>query len=100
MNCKQLKTVLLAGYPTLQTIGVRAFYDCENLTSLSLPSTLTLIDEQAFQCPQMKSVIFKCNVDNLTWDGNGFPDDTQFYVPQADLPKWQAKYPGKKFNGK
>lgn len=46
LGCSDLHTVLLSGQ--LDTIGAEAFAECENLTRLSLPDSVSLIDTKAF----------------------------------------------------
>ena len=49
----------LSGVERLETIGESAFYECKSLTSISLPSTVTTIEYDAFNsCSNLATVTF------------------------------------------
>ena len=59
---------------TVSAVGKLAFYRCE-ITSVTLPSTLKLIDDEAFsQCPNVKELTIPASVDSIgkaafnSWD--------------------------------
>ena len=50
----------------LSVIGEGAFYDCQNLSEVTLPANLTSIGEEAFyNCSILTSVVIKINVDYI-----------------------------------
>lgn len=71
----------------VRTIGVRAFYGCTALAGISIPSTITSIQEQAFMnCTNLVNVTFLTSDGNpnLTLGDSIFMDDTsilRFYIP-------------------
>ena len=57
-GCTNLKIVNIATGSNLNTIGVKAFFNC-GIESISLPSELITIKESAFaNCKQLKTVVF------------------------------------------
>ena len=57
MNTDALKSVVFATGSRLETIGRKAFYDTD-LTSITIPSSVTTIAEGAFEGSSLKSVTF------------------------------------------
>ena len=81
----------------LQSIGRSSFEGCSKITSLSLPSTLTFIDYEAFcGMTQLADVYCKADAADVTWQGSDnsgmFMADkaTQFHV--YDATAWQTQY--------
>ena len=57
----------------LEYIGSQAFYVCENISSLHLPSTLTEFNPKAFEgCSGLKSITVAPSNPNYMADANGF----------------------------
>ena len=57
----------------LTTIGKHAFYNCEKLTSLSIPNSVENIGEEAFNfCYELTSVNIPNNVTNIGEDAFGY----------------------------
>lgn len=51
------------------SISYEAFYNCENLTSVSLPSTLKQIEDKAFYyCINLKNINFPANLVSIGWE--------------------------------
>jgi len=63
--CYNLTSVTLPN--SLTSIGDRAFFDCANLTSVTLPNSLTSIGDSAFSCTNLTSVTLP---NSLTSIGN------------------------------
>ena len=50
-------------------IGVRAFADCQNLTKVVLPATVTRIDDSAFcNCIRLKEIVFSDGLSLISWN--------------------------------
>ena len=55
-----LKDITFESNSNLATIGVRAFCDCKNLTNVTIPSSVTFIDVEAFYgCTGLKNITFE-----------------------------------------
>ncbi len=69
-NRDNLTSIDFSNCVNLTSIGSSAFYDCEGLTSITLPSSLTTIGSSAFyDCSKLTSIDFS-NCTNLTTIGS------------------------------
>ncbi|MBE6633123.1 MAG: hypothetical protein E7620_02130 [Ruminococcaceae bacterium] len=65
-NCDSLKTVTFADGSRCAKIGIRAFYDCNNLAMITLPSSVsTLGDEVFYGCSALESIIVPATVTQM-----------------------------------
>ena len=65
-GCKGLTSLDLSGCTSLTKIGFGAFYDCIGLTSISLPASLTYIDNEAFWgCTDLTEVKLPANLTKI-----------------------------------
>lgn len=65
-QCPSLKTVTFGDNSQLETIGHIAFYNCNVLTSIEIPSSVTYIGEQAFyNCNALTSIEIPSSVANI-----------------------------------
>lgn len=71
-GCENIKSVTLPN--TLTTIEDMAFNNCRSLTSITLPESLVSIAEMAFANSQLKSVQIPCNVEEIG-DGAFYGND-------------------------
>ena len=57
--CVNLKKVSISAYSELNTIGERAFFECDRLAEITLPNTLVSVGAQAFSgCVDLVSLTF------------------------------------------
>lgn len=62
---KNLKTVKLDGCDSLATIGSKAFYNCSDITEITLPAGLTTIGNNAFEgCIRLQTINYEA--ENMT----------------------------------
>ena len=78
---------------SVTSIGVKAFYDCTGLTSLTLPASLTNIETYAlYNCSGLtKMTVFATTPPTV--EGSAFYNiskETPVYVPAASLAAYQA----------
>lgn len=88
-ECNELTSVSLPDTSVLTSIGNDAFYECESLRSVVIPASVTDIGERAFfNCNDLSSVVFKVTDG---WEKqNGDPvssDDLQNPAIAAELLK-------------
>ena len=73
MLCSNLTSVTFGDNSQLTTIGSEAFYYCENLTSIEIPSSVTTIGYGAFyRCDKLTSVTFGDNSQLTTIGSEAF----------------------------
>ena len=66
-NCKLLKNVKFS--KNLESIGYKAFGDCNKLQHLNIPNSVTYIEESAFtNCINLKSIKLGTNIEKLEMD--------------------------------
>ena len=65
---------------TVTGIGEKAFYECENLTSVSLPESLTSIDESAFNRTGLTSIVIPGSFKTLDTKAFSYLDSLQSVV--------------------
>lgn len=67
-SCRNLTSISFEGNSQLTSIGIQAFSDCSSLTSIFIPSNLTIITDFAFfGCSSLTSIIIP---DGITSIGN------------------------------
>lgn len=84
----------------LTVIGRYAFYDCENLTSITIPSTVTKIEDVAFRfCKSLTSIIMHPTTPPILFFSafDSTPTDLKIYVPQGTLSAYQSAEVWKKY---
>ncbi len=77
------------------SIGNNAFFDCNYLTSATIPNSVTSIGEYAFNaCDNVTDVYCYANPDALDWAkcGYDFNKNTQFHVYENQLVNYQTKF--------
>ena len=69
---------------TVKSIGRKAFYQCENLTSLTIPGNVEVVGEYAFEgCKRLDSVTLEAGVEVLN-DGAFYNCDSMKTLTMAD----------------
>ena len=74
-------------------IGERAFYNCENLTSIIIPNSVTSIDSPFWGCDRLKSCYCKALNPPIASMGDIFSfkaTSLKIYVPRASVNKYKA----------
>ena len=99
----KLKSIVING---VETIKQYAFSYPDHLSVITLPSSLTKIENYAFEgCYAAKEIYCYANPDNLTWEGyNGnycfkklnYNNTPNFHV--ADASAWESKFSGANTN--
>ena len=91
-GCNGFRNVVFADDCTIDTIGVSCFADCDIITSVVLPDTVTEIDDYAFNtCEDLEYIYLP---DGLTRIGNSafdYNDELAYvYVPDSveDIGRW------------
>ena len=87
------------GDGTIRYVGNSSFYNCTNLTSITIPKTVTDIEANAFKnATSLKSIIFEGNAPDL-WTGamSGISSSAIIYVYPSSK-NWGVTIPGK-WNG-
>ncbi|NRT75542.1 leucine-rich repeat domain-containing protein [Clostridium beijerinckii] len=65
----------------IKSIGNSAFYECEYLTDVTIPDSVTSIGNNAFgRCVSLKSIIIPDSVESIGHDAFYACDDAVFYV--------------------
>jgi hypothetical protein len=65
-GCTSLKTVTFAADSPLETIGSSVFSECESLTSISIPASVTSIEDSAFYyCIALTSITIPASVTSI-----------------------------------
>ncbi|MCR5507649.1 MAG: leucine-rich repeat protein [Lachnospiraceae bacterium] len=63
---KDIISVKFESGSKLRTVGIQAFENCSNLTSITLPATVTSIEQQAFNgCSSLKSIVIPASLTSL-----------------------------------
>lgn len=66
MNCSKISAFEFAETPTLEIIGDNAFYQCEAITEMELPSTVQSIGDWAFgDCSKLEEINFPENLTSI-----------------------------------
>lgn len=89
-DCKDVTSVSLPNNVTskLEVIEGRAFGNCEGLTSIRIPDTVTEIEQFAFsQCKNLKSVYMGSGLKTVRYDAFGYCDALE-RVDISDLAAW------------
>ncbi len=58
-KCYGMKIIDLSDFKSLKTIGKYAFCNCDNVEIVRLPSSISKIDMLAFECFNLKKIIFE-----------------------------------------
>ena len=65
-SCEKLESVTFGSQSKLKTIGGGAFLGCNSLTSITLPSSVELIEYRAFaDCENLTTVVIQSNVKKI-----------------------------------
>lgn len=80
-----METITFEGNSALETVGKNAFYDCDAVTQIVIPASVTTIGEGAFNnCDALETVTFEDGSKLTTIDKNAFSDCsaiTQIIIP-------------------
>ena len=72
-DCDNLTSLTFDANSQLATIDSQAFYDCDNLTSIEFPNSLTIIDDYAFySCDKLEEISFGEGSQLTTIDSQAF----------------------------
>lgn len=88
-ECKEIEIVIPKKYNGLPvtTIGKKAFYNCENLTSVEIPKTITTIENSAFYfCKGLTEIIIPKSVTKMGSLVFGFCDNLTIYCKAKSAP--------------
>ncbi len=66
LSCENLDTVTFGAGSQLNTLGYGAFAECEALTSITLPESLTTLGERVFAGSGLTSIVIPKNVTNIS----------------------------------
>ena len=70
---KNLSNITTLTLENIKTIGSSAFEACTGITTITIPSTVTSIGPNAFKgCTNLATVIFEARTENLTIDASAF----------------------------
>ena len=71
-----------------------AFGGLTGLTSVTLPSSLTSLDNTTFSdCSGVENVFAVCDPNKLSWGGNGFKAEKATLMHVTDIEAWRASFP-------
>ena len=85
-NCHNLQTVTFSEGSQLQVIGKEAFYNCENLNEIFIPSTVTKIGTSAFsECNSLQKIEIPKNSNLQIIEKFAFTDCNinEIYIPST-----------------
>ena len=73
LRCERLSSVVI---PSIREIRQNAFYGCDQLNRVELPSDIKIIGKRAFsRCPELKEIIYHGTIvdwDNILFDSTSF----------------------------
>ncbi|WP_238860126.1 leucine-rich repeat domain-containing protein [Clostridium sp. YIM B02569] len=77
----------------IKSIGNSAFYECEYLTDVTIPDSVTSIGNNAFgRCVSLKSIIIPDSVESIGHDAFYACDDAMFYVKSEKTKQYLITY--------
>ncbi|NRT35360.1 leucine-rich repeat domain-containing protein [Clostridium beijerinckii] len=77
----------------IKSIGNSAFYECEYLTDVTIPDSVTSIGNNAFgRCVSLKSIIIPDSVESIGHDAFYACDDAVFYVKSEKTKQYLITY--------
>ena len=88
-GCTNLATVTFAAESQLQTLSNSVFRECSSLTSITIPASVTAIEQMAFNQSGLTSVTFEGTIANASFfpgpGSNSFPGDLRdkFYATNS-----------------
>ena len=88
-DCKDKDIVIPRKYKGIPvtTIGKKAFYNCEEITSVKLPKTITTIENSAFYfCTSLQEITIPKNVTKMGSLVFGFCDNLTIYCKVNKAP--------------
>lgn len=73
LRCERLSSIVI---PSVREIRQNAFYGCDQLNRVELPSDIKIIGKRAFsRCPKLKEIIYRGTIvdwDNILFDSTSF----------------------------
>lgn len=91
-GCNGFRNVVFADDCTIDTIGVECFADCDIITSVVLPDTVTVIDDYAFNtCEDLEYIYMPEGLQSIGSSAFDYCDELAYvYVPDSvtDVGHW------------